>query len=76
MSEYTSIIIYIVALTYLLWPFLLNFKNKFKIIFCLVGLIIILLNYFNQFLVSKILIIFLLLFPLILLRFKFDSMIK
>jgi hypothetical protein len=76
MSEYTSEIIYIVAITYLLWPFLLNFKNKFKILFCLVGLVIILLNDFNEFLLSKILITFLLLVPLILLRFKFDSIRK
>jgi len=76
MSEYTSVVIYIVAITYLFWPFLLNFKKKFKILFCSVGFVIILLNYFNEFLISKILITFLLLVPLILLRLKFDSMKK
>lgn len=74
MTNPTDIIIFITAICYLLFPFLLKFKKKTKLLFIVISTLIILSLFYNDILLVKIFTVVLMLIPLILMKYKMDSL--
>uniref|UniRef100_UPI00404B71C0 hypothetical protein n=1 Tax=Flavobacterium sp. TaxID=239 RepID=UPI00404B71C0 len=66
----------IVGVLYFIFPWMISFKIKYKLAFMFFGITIVLLNLIKDSSIINMLLVILMLIPLVMMRFKFDEMIK
>jgi hypothetical protein len=75
-NSYSENIVIVIGILYLIYPWIIDFKMKYKLFIMSIGLAIVLLNLIIDNIIANNISFVLMLLPMVLMRFKFNKMIK